>query len=239
VSNTPATAGRAVYEQLTAGVPLPLPPIPRLMLDVIAQGLVTAWLNVPQEQIRIADEAGLNAMMETQLNQLADQDNQFRMLVAAAVRGKETINFDGTWLEKRPDLSLILTDGLRARDFPLTIECKLIHRATKKGVTLYCNKGLKRFIDGDYGWARQEGLMLAYVRDDSTIDSQLRPHLARHFGKSDDIFCTEVFPLPIGASTNQAASKHLRRFRYPYRAPQDDPGPIAILHIWLDARGAD
>jgi hypothetical protein len=196
-------------------------------------------MNVPKKQTEIADEAALNAMMETQLNQLADQDEQFRMLVAAAVRGKETINYDGAWLEKRPDLSLILTDGIRARDFPLTIECKLIHRAAKKGVDLYCKKGLKRFIDGDYGWARQEGLILAYVRDDSAITTQLEPYLTRHFGKTQDLFATATLPVPIRSSTDQAISQHHRRFRYLDRAPQDDPGPIAVRHIWLNARVSD
>lgn len=239
MTNAPAPAGRAVYEQLTAGVQLPLPPIPQFVLEVIAESIFTAWLNTPQDQIGRADEAGLNAMMETQLNQLADQDEQFQMLVAAAVRGKETINFDGTWLEKRPDLSLILTNGVRARDFPLTIECKLIHKATKKGVSLYCNKGMKRFIDGDYGWARQESLMLAYVRDGSSIKTHLEPYLGRHFGKANDIFCTTTLPVPTGSSAAQAISKHRRRFRYIDRAAQDDPGPIAIEHIWLDARGSN
>lgn len=206
------------------------------MLDVIAEGILAAWRNIPQDQIATTDEAWLNAMMETQLNNLADTDDKFQMLVTVAARGKETINFDGSPLEKRPDLSLFLTDGVRARHFPLTIECKLIDHATRKGVSLYCKKGLKRFIDGDYGWARQEGVILAYVRDDSAITTQLEPYLTHHFGKTQDIFATATLPVPIRSSTDQAISQHHRRFRYLDRAPQDDPGPIAIRHIWLDAR---
>lgn len=227
-------AGRSVYEQLTSGVQLPLPAIPTPILAAIADAIVAAWMRIPEHQAATADEPHLNAMMVTQLNQLREQDQLLETLIAAVVRG-ETINYDGSRLEKRPDLSIILTNGVRARDFPLALESKLIDAVRGKTVALYCKNGLKRFVDGDYGWARTQGLMLAYVRDGSTIAGHLSPFLDQRSRKNPDILCTVSLPTSTSSSVaDQAESRHRRRFRYPDRAPDDDPGPITIRHIWVN-----
>ena len=44
--------------------------------------------------------------------------------------------------------------------------------------THYCDSGIKRFIDGDYAWAMQEGMLVAYVRGGCTINKDLAPVLA-------------------------------------------------------------
>lgn len=238
MSGIPKPTGQSVYEQLTEGVRLPLPPVPGFVLDIIAEAIDTAWHNIPPGQAQTADEAGLNAMMETQLNQLTDREQTLRMVVTHVARGKETINFDGTALEMRPDLSIILTAGIRARDFPLATECKLIDAKSGKGVALYCQNGVRRFVDGDYAWARREGLMLAYVRDAGSIQTQLCPYLIRHTEKVPDPFGTEVPPVPVASGSDQAVSRHRRRFAYPDR-PLDQPGPISIRHVWLEASAPD
>jgi hypothetical protein len=235
VSLAPTAAGRSVLAQLTEGVPLPFAALPRVLLTRIVSGIVTAWRDIPEEQTRTADEAALNAMMETQLNRLAEQNEELRTLVAAVVRGKETINFNGVSLEKRPDLSIILTNGVRERDFPLPLECKLIDTSARKGIDLYCNNGLKRFVNGDYGWARREAIMLGYVRDGSRIAVELNRYLARKQATAVDPYCTEVLPVPVGSQVDQGQSRHCRQFRYLHRSPNDEPGPIEIRHIWLEA----
>ena len=80
---------------------------------------------------------------------------------------------DGSHIEKRPDLTLYLTS--RNPNFPLVVECKIIDRRTRKGVDLYCEEGLRRFIDGEYAWTNSEAVMLAYVRDQSSRSLRFRP----------------------------------------------------------------
>jgi hypothetical protein len=234
-----ADTGRSVLAQLTAGVPLPLPALPSVVLQVIVSGIVTAWKRIPQDQVIAADEAALNAMLEIQLNGLLRSGGRLGALVAVVVRGKETVSFDGRHLEKRPDLSLVLTDNAYARDFPLVAECKLIDRRAKKAVDLYCKNGVSRFVGGEYGWARPEGIMLAYVRDGSTIATVLSPYLARCSESVIDPFCTVVLPKPVGAEADQGDSEHFRPFRYPERFPASDPGNIRLRHLWLSSAEAD
>ncbi len=228
--------GRSALAQLTEGTPLPLPVLPPHVLASIVDGIHKAWSQVPGEQARNAAEPALNAMLGTQLNRLIDRDHRLRMVVFVVHRGVESVNYDGSKLEKRPDLSVTLTAGIRARNFPFTIECKLIDEAARKTVDLYCKKGVKRFVDGEYAWARPEAAMLAYVRDGSRVVPDLSTHLERRAAQDDDPYRTQR--LPDGGNKGPPRSTHGRCFRYPDRSPGDDPGPITLLHIWLDARRA-
>lgn len=140
------------------------------------------------------------------------------------------INFDGSRLEVKPDLSIQLTD--RRALLPLIVECKLIDNASKKTVRLYGTKGLVRFVKGDYAWYAQEAIMLAYVRDGSTIMSCLMPHLEKHLGKDSYGHCTEQLPeLDTRVPQDLARSRHRRSF--PYQEPNGEPGPITVWHLWL------
>jgi len=58
-------------------------------------------------------EAEVNALMEARLNTLIEEDLLWRQLVLCVARGKESLNFDGSHLEKRPDLSIYLSTRTR------------------------------------------------------------------------------------------------------------------------------
>jgi len=73
---------------------------------------------------------------------------------------------------------------------PFTIECKLLDKATDKTFYLYCKEGVKRFVDGEYAWARREAAMLAYVRDGSRVVPDLSTYLERNAAKDDDPYHT-------------------------------------------------
>ena len=152
-------------------------------------------------------------------------------LVLCVARGKESLTYDGSHLEKRPDLSIYLTNKFRA--FPLVAEAKIIDRPASKTETLYCDKGLIRFVNGEYAWANREAFMLAYVRDRASILGHLIPHLSK---KSEtQKFRVEALPTAIFlAGSDMAKSAHGRNFAYKHQiAPNDAPGPIAIWHVWL------
>jgi hypothetical protein len=156
--------------------------------------------------------------------------------VACVVRGGETISFDGKRLELRPDLGIYLTG--RNRNFPLVIECKIIDGVSGKGVDLYCKNGIRRFVEGEYALGSSQGLMLAYVRDGSSVSQTLTPHLSTSAANNPDPFRTEVMPSEEDAASLPVwMSRHGRAFTYVGGAG-DQPGPIGISHLWFNAPGA-
>ncbi len=172
--------------------------------------------------------------METRLNALLEEDELWSQLVRDVARGKETVSYDGAHLEKQPDLSIHLTD--RSPSFPLVVECKLIDAPSEKRIKLYCDKGLARFVRGEYAWATREAFMLAYVRDGSTIWSCLKPFLAKARTLQPDIYLTDALPEAMGESGMPLArSSHNRKFRYIGQS-HSSPGAIAIWHLWIAGR---
>lgn len=214
--------------ELTRGVELPLPALQSRHLTIIAEFLVRAWqgLLATQEQVlRTKKEEEINSLMESRLVSFLDEGREWSTLVTNVIRGKGSFSFDGSSLERRPDLSIFLTE--RSRHFPLVVESKLIDKKARKTVALYGNKGIVRFLNGDYAWDAQEAFMLAYVRDGSTIENCLTPHLAGRQNRAPDPLLTEQLPQTVKLlSQDLAQSRHGRRF-------PNNPGPIAIWHLWL------
>jgi len=215
-------------EELMGGIQRPLPAMQRRPLRVIAEFLTEAWngLLATQEQVlRTKEEKEVNTLMDSRLNCLFEQKPEWKMLITGVSRGRESINYDGSKLEKRPDLSIHLT--CRPSRLPLIVECKLVDARNGKGIDLYCRNGLARFIDGEYAWYAQEAFMLAYVRDGATISADLIPYLAKYHHKGPDPFLTEQLPQSLTPSIqNLGQSRHRRQF-------PNSPGPISILHLWL------
>ena len=168
--------------------------------------------------------------------QVCSDDMIAKQIIARISRGKESVNFDATKLELRPDLSIFLTDTKRR--FPLIVECKIIDHANKKGVDLYCSKGIARFVDGDYAWTNREAIMLAYVRDDSGVASKLTPHLAKSATAKRDPLLTSAHPsLRTDIHPTAHFSTHGRAFRYLPDCNGTDPGEITLSHLWLKVGG--
>lgn len=203
---------------------------------LIAGTLSRAWRDLLVERRSTplsGHEVELNSFMESRLNALVDEEGLWSQLVRGVARGKDTLSYDGSHLEKQPDLNIPLTS--RNPAFPLIVECKLIDAPARKRIKLYCDDGLLRFVKGEYGWAGREAFMLAYVRDGSTISSCLYPFLVESQSQAMDAFFTGTLPESIGeASMYLARSRHHRAFRY-LGLEHDEPGPIAIWHLWLVA----
>lgn len=170
-------------------------------------------------------------MMESRLNTPNSNDARWATLVSSVVRGREMIDFDGSALEKRPDLSIQLTH--RNPAFPLIVECKVIDSDTDKRVRHYGRDGVARFVEGAYAWYAREAIMLAYVRDGSTIEACLTPHLEQHRNEQADSYLTRRLPEhDARVPCHLARSIHGRRHRYPLQQP-DEPDTIALWHLWL------
>lgn len=218
-------------DELTRGLSLPVEAIDGSILEVVAEQLAQAFSDISATAgatVSTGTEAEVTALMETRLNRLIDQDPLWGQLVLNVVRGKETLSFDGSHLEKRPDLSIHLSS--RDRNFPLIVEAKLIEKT--KTEVLYCDNGVRRFVDGEYSWATREAFMLAYVRDKSTIASTLTPFMARAMTLTPSGYQTTEGPVAITQSRlDLARSRHGRSFAYSH--PTAVPGAISIWHLWL------
>ena len=159
---------------LTRGVRLPLAPIPDDLLEILAESLSQAFHDIRADSpstVTTGDEPEVTALMQARLNAMINEDTLWRQLVSYVARGMDSISFDGSHIEKSPDLSIVLSDAeLR---FPLVAEAKIIDAATSKTVALYCKHGIRRFVDGEYAWGNREAFMIGYVRDGSSINTAL------------------------------------------------------------------
>lgn len=225
--------------ELTRGQRLPLDPIAEAHLDVIFETVARVWQELKDERSQAltdGSEAEINALMESRLNNLWRIDPLWSQLVSSVARGKESLSFDGTHLEKRPDLSIYLTG--KHPSFPVVVECKLIDHASGKGVDLYCNNGIARFVAGQYAWANSEAIMIAYIRDDSSVEEHLFPFLAAGVERQPDPWQTLHLPAATtGLRSMISSSRHLRNFHYPAGIDAGAPGNIAIWHLWLNGEG--
>ena len=220
--------------ELTRGIQLPLPAIENVHLEILAECLRAAFDDLCLRHPTVmasGDEPEVTALMETCLNGLIDEDLLWGQLVGWVARGKETISFDGSHLEKRPDLSIYLSD--RTRHFPLVAEAKILD-GTNRNVTSYCKQGVLRFVKGEYAWGNREAFMVGYVRDGSSIDTKLKPHLARAMALNPPGYLVKEIPVHVGSGAlDLAYTRHGREFHYSSQALPNSPGAIAVWHLWL------
>jgi hypothetical protein len=222
--------------ELTRGLQLPLPEIEAAHVEILAERLLRAFNDIRAQSpatVASGSEAEVTALMEARLNTLIEEDLFWGQLVLCVARGKESLSFDGSHLEKRPDLSIYLSN--RTRVFPLIVEAKIIDSATARTEILYCDHGLRRFVDGEYAWGTREAFMIAYVRDGSSIESRLKPFLVNVMTHVPPGYLMEELPIAAdGSSSDLARSRHGRRFVYSNQSPPaNQPGAIAVWHLWL------
>lgn len=223
-------------DALTRGLRLPLPAVDAAHLEFIAEGLCRAFRDIRADHpavVASGSETEVTALLEARLNALVGQDTFWGQLVLCTVRGKESVSFDGSHIEKRPDLSIYLSS--RTRNFPLIVEAKILDSATAKTTSLYCDKGLCRFLAGEYAWASQEAFMLAYVRDGATITGELTPLLSKDMTQTSPRYAVLALPTSSAMLSGTLAwSQHGRAFEYHHQAPPaHKPGSITLWHLWL------
>ena len=227
-------------------------PHPRLGLPVILlilRVLCRAFAILREEQFRLAEAkedevtAALRAVIENNLRQTGSIPGFNRRSYEFVVRQGQVANFDETKQSKSPDLCFKLRhDDYEPRmvvsEFDaLFVECKPVD-ATHAAGSRYCDDGLIRFVVGDYAWAMQEGMMLAYARDGRTIAGHLIP--AMREPKRMTSLATDELPRACRASdaTGDAhaepihISKHRRGFPWPHK--KGKATDITIYHLWHD-----
>jgi len=222
---------------------LPHPPIP-LRLILIVDGAIEFGLQLLREQpptgfvLGLADEDAitrqLHLIIGNRLRKSKEVPGFDKRTFGKLWRAPKVTNFDGKHPDKMPDLVFdVNRDSLQVLDTHdhLAVECKPVGKKHPAGVE-YCDKGLWRFVNGDYAWTMQEAMMVAYARDGQCIAVNLLPAIA---GRREQLGVVEV-PTPVRDSRQAKrtdglyVSVHARTFSWP-----DGRGRacnIRIFHSW-------
>lgn len=86
---------------------------------------------------------------------------------------------------------------------------------------------MQRFVSGDYAWFNPQAVMVAYVRDGTDAAAALEGLTGVPTGSLPSRFGGHIL------TTHESLSAYLDR-----EPGEGAPGPIAIVHVWLDARPA-
>lgn len=236
----------------THGIPpdryrLPHPSIELPVILLIRRVLLRAFALLREEGFRLAvakeDEitAALRSTIENNLRQSGEVAGFSKHTFDMVVRQGQCANYDGTRLTKTPDLFFKLRDdeseprSVLSEFDGLFIEAKPVD-AAHPVATKYCDDGLIRFVRGDYAWAMQEALMLAYVRDGRTIATNLIPAMEEPRRKKSlgTIHLPKVCSAPGAAACAEAEAVHISRHARNFKWP-DGKGPasdISVYHFW-------
>lgn len=227
-------------------------PHPRLGFPVILlirRVLCRAFEMLREGEFRLVEAtedqitAALVAVIENDLRQTGRVRGFNKGSYDRVDRQGQVANFDGTRLGKSPDLCFALRHDDREPRMVLSeydalfVECKPVDSTHAVG-SRYCDDGLIRFVRGDYAWAMQEGMMLAYARDGRTIAG----HLVRAMSEPKRKTSLGTVELPRAGHAPDATgrdraepihiSKHRRGFSW-----LDNKGKatdITIYHLWHD-----
>jgi hypothetical protein len=222
---------------------LPHPPIP-LRLILIVHAVVERGLQLLRDYppsgfaLGLADEDTITFQLHwvivNRLYKSKEVPGFDKRTFGKPDREPKMTNFDGRHLDKMPDLVFFLNrDSLPVlvTHDALVAECKPVDKNHPAGGK-YCDKGLRRFVIGDYAWPMQEAMMVGYVRDGRAIAANLLPAMAQ---RRDDLGTVEE-PRPVKKSRvpnpvdSMHVSVHARTFDWP-----DGRGRacnIRIFHSW-------
>jgi hypothetical protein len=231
-----------IFAKSPSQFPLPHPPLPLPCWLIVEDAIRFAWVRLRNMNVSEFDLANAGEDETTQkLHEiLVDEiynsgsvagfdDN----LIQVTTREAKFRNFDGKKLDKMPDLHVSIlgrTDVRRSQD-GIFVECKPVDVTHTAGAH-YCDKGIIRFVRGDYAWAMTTALMVGYAAGGYTID----PKLLEALGHSHTIE-TESLPTNCAASKTilfseqTQISRHKRSFKY-VETGLDAPS-IQLRHLWL------
>jgi hypothetical protein len=151
-------------------------------------------------------------------------------------RESKFVSFDRRHLDKMPDLHVAVrrncSPGLRSAD-GLFVECKPVGLTTPAGSD-YCDKGIIRFVSGQYAWAMPHALMVGYAATEYTIPKKLKDAInkrKKHL-KTDGAVTKCRGGCLGGYAQLLHETTHQRGFTY--LQTQTIAPVIVIQHLWLN-----
>jgi len=233
-----------MFDDSTEGIRLPHPPLSLRSHLIIEAAISAAWkLMLTQGRggfdLLTADEDTVtHELYERLYDEVFDRGivTGFDREIFASVRREPKVrNFNGDNLDKMPDLLVEFVDrpaGVMNSQHGLFIECKPVDADHAVGVH-YCDKGLIRFVRGDYAWAMQSAMMVGYARAGYMILPKLSDALRKRAMNIPTIDEARSCSRSKADSTGELVhvSKHGRTFKY-VESGKSAPA-IAIRHLWL------
>lgn len=157
-----------------------------------------------------------------------------KQLFTTIMRDPKVSSYDGSNINKMPDLivSIYNRNVYKESQDGLFIECKPVDTAHSL-CAHYCDKGVVRFVCGEYAWAMTNALMVGYVCNGYSIT----PNLVDALKDREKKIPTVIPPYPCQQSklgkNNEVVhiSQHSRTFDY---IQNGQPAPeITLRHLWL------
>jgi len=224
--------------------PLPLPPIEPRVLRLIERAICKAW-----EMLRTNPPSTFNIDTATEDEVTLALHNTLvnRVLYTRAVPGftpdlfrvarePKVWSHDEGSLDKMPDLFVYLISN-RVVAFPdqdgIFAECKPIDADHAVGGH-YCDRGLCRFVDGEYAWAMQEGMMIGYTIKGYDLPQALAAPLKAGNRPTRMPLISGPVAVPRTAATATAQRPHVTEHSRPFNyANGSSPPNITLYHLWL------
>jgi hypothetical protein len=208
---------------------------------IILQAIQTAWERIVEDSRQCGGalagegEEVLTTRLEECLNDLLTETGYpsgfSASLFQTVIREASVTSYDDSSLKKKPDLTFRLVSSEPGRESSshdgLFVECKIV--GPRHSARDYCNKGLLRFVIGEYAWAMPCGMMIGYVWDGLGIEEKLASHLRS--GRSAQM---NVRFLPRQVPTASVSfplfeTGHQRTWTRNGKGH----GDINVLHFWL------
>jgi len=219
---------------------LPHPPISLSIFLVLEEAVCAAWellrLHPPQGFfVATAIETDINAYLhETLKDKIWNRDivNGFDDELIRTIVRPETRSFDGKHLGKKPDMMVELVDipeRVRPSQYGIFIECKPVD-ASHTLTVHYCDKGILRFVCGDYAWAMTQAMMIGYVDSEEIPAEGIKSALDARKDVVLPVHAPTTCPRSAGG-VPVAITEHHRNFCYVENG-QAAPD-ITLRHLWL------
>lgn len=223
---------------------LPHPPVPLRIILTLHLALIKAF-----ELLRENPPAGfalstanedditrqLYTILEDRLLKTKEVEGFDRRRIRNVARAPEVTNYDGTHPAKKPDLVFPMKRehlAVQSSEDAIFAECKPVDGDHAVG-ECYCGLGISRFVGGEYAWAMQEGMMVAYARGGRSITNDLAPVLAgsRHkdLGSPSPPVVVSCPGAPSNVETLQS-TLHQRGFTWPSNGGK--ACEIRVFHSW-------
>lgn len=215
---------------------LPHPPIPQRTILLLCTVIRRAWQllveNPPADfNLHSANEDTITQVLveiiENRLRKYGEVDGFNNALFGKVIREPKITNFDKKHPDKMPDIFFDLKRDkcpvLSDQD-GLFVECKPVD-SEHPVWSCYCQKGLVRFVNGDYAWAMQDALMVGYVTNHNSF-AKLASVLDD--AKSANLMTNCHFEVDEYSIFH---SSHTRAFKWPESRGQ--ACRISVSHLWL------
>ena len=237
---------RGRYSSYAPAAELPHPKLEPEIFIILHQVLIRAFeiLNGDGQPLATMDEdpitSHLARVIENHIRHTGEVSGFSAPLFERVTRQHECDTFDGSLQRERPDLffGICPDDTYRHRiqsdQWGVFAECKPVDKAHFAGRD-YCDAGLIRFIRGDYAWAMQDALMVAYARYGRAIKSEREPAISQrpHLHTLHTVAPLAMDGCDAGEFHEALHwSEHTRTFQWTNE--RGAAGPITVYHSWHD-----